>query len=451
MALRTTIKSLALFFTLPVLFAASMTAHAQQSGRDKLAAHTQEFRKDLIEVTDGVYVAVGYALANSILIEGDDGVIIVDTTESQTAAREVKALFDTVTSKPVKAIIYTHNHTDHISGARIFAGDDNPEIYSHETTMQYVSRIYNLILPIIFARSARQFGTLLPEDQLLNDGIGPRLRLDGAIGAGFIPPTKTFADTMDIEVAGVKMTLVHAPGETDDQLFVWLPDKKTLLPGDNFYKAFPNLYAIRGTKYRDVRKWADSLDKMLQYDIEHLVPSHTRPISGKARIRSLLTDYRDAIRFVHDETIAGINKGLTPEQLVESVKLPSRLAENPYLAEYYGTVAWSVRNIYTGYLGWFDGNATNLFPMSTRDRAERIAELAGGAEVLLERLRKAVEAGDHQWAAELADLVIALDPDAAEPKLREADALAALGEKQISANGRNYYLTRAQQLRRVAK
>ena len=451
MTKRTTIKSLAILFACSVLFAASTTARAQQSARDKLAAHTNEFRKELIEVTDGVYVAVGYALANSILIVGEDGVIIVDTTESQTAAREVKALFDTITSKPVKAIIYTHNHTDHISGAKIFAGDDTPVIYSHETTMRYVDRIYNLILPIILTRSTRQVGITLPADELLNDGIGPRLRLDGAIGAGFLPPTKTFADTMDIEVAGVKMTLVHAPGETDDQLFVWLPDKKTLLPGDNFYKAFPNLYAIRGTKYRDVLKWADSLDKMLQYDIEYLVPSHTRPIRGQARIASLLTDYRDAIRFVHDETIAGINKGLTPDELVETVKLPTRLAENPYLVEYYGTVAWSVRNIYGGYLGWFDGNATNLFPMSTRDRAERVAELAGGAEALLEKLREAVETGDHQWAAELADLVIALEPDAAEPKRLKADALTALGEGQISANGRNYYLTRAQQLRRAAK
>lgn len=438
--------------SLAVLWCACLvtTAATAQSGRDKLAAHTEEFRKGVIEVTDGVYVAIGYALANSILIEGDDGIVIVDTTESQAAAREVKAEFDKISTKPLKAVIYTHNHTDHISGTKIFAGEATPEVYAHDTTMQYVSRIYNLILPIILSRSARQFGTLLPKDQILNDGIGPFLYLDGSIGGGFIPPTRTFSDTMDIEAAGVKMTLVHAPGETDDQLFVWIPEKKMLLPGDNFYKAFPNLYAIRGTKYRDVRKWADSLDKMLQYDIEYLVPSHTRPIAGKEKIRALLTAYRDAIRFVHDETIAGINKGLTPEQLVETVKLPEHLAENPYLEEYYGTVAWSVRNIYSGYLGWFDGNATNLFPLPTRERAQRVAKLAGGKDVLLDNLRKAVQDSDNQWAAELADLVIALDPASKEARTLKADALVALGEQQVSANGRNYYLTRAMQLRKEA-
>ena len=217
---------------------AAATAMGQESMRDKLAAHTEEFRQEVIEVTDGIYVAIGFALANSILIEGEDGVIIVDTTESQTAARDVKAEFDTITSKPLKAIVYTHNHTDHIAGAKVFAGDLSPEVYSHETTMQYVNRVYNLILPIVLARGQRQFGTLLREEQILNDGIGPFLRLDAAMGAGFLPPTKTFSDSMEIEVAGVKMKLVHAPGETDDQLFVWLPDKKTLLPATIFIRPF---------------------------------------------------------------------------------------------------------------------------------------------------------------------------------------------------------------------
>ena len=97
-----------------------------------LAAHSAEFKQEVIKVTDGVYVAVGFGLANSVLLEGDDGVVIVDTMESAEAAVPVKAAFNKITSKPVKAIIYTHFHPDHIQGATVMAGDDNPAVYSHE-------------------------------------------------------------------------------------------------------------------------------------------------------------------------------------------------------------------------------------------------------------------------------------------------------------------------------
>jgi alkyl sulfatase BDS1-like metallo-beta-lactamase superfamily hydrolase len=418
----------------------------QNRDREMLEAHTSEFGKAVIEVTDGVHVAVGFGLANSILIEGDDGVIVVDTMESPAAAEAVKAEFDKVTSKPVRAIIYTHNHYDHVYGAKVFAGDDNPDVYAHETLMSLVDQRSNVLQPAIFARSACQFGIPLPPSAFPNAGIGPRLVLSGGALANFIHPNKTFSSEHTFEVAGLKIKLVHAVGETDDQIYVWLPDKRTLLPADNFYKAFPNLYAIRGTRYRDVRKWVASLDKMIAEKPEHLVPSHTRPMSGAERIEETLTDYRDAIQSVFDQTIAGMNEGLTADQLVDRVTLPAHLAEKPYLQEYYGTVAWSVRSIFTGYLGWFDGNATNLFPMSPSERAARMVEFAGGEDALIQRVRNAVESGDYQWAAELADHVMMLNPQSPEAKSLKASALIALGERQISANARNYYLTSGMQL-----
>ena len=73
----------------------------------------------LVQVTDGVYVAVNYAMANSILLEGPDGLVIVDTTESPIAAKDILAAFRKITYKPIKAIIYTHYHADHIYGAEV--------------------------------------------------------------------------------------------------------------------------------------------------------------------------------------------------------------------------------------------------------------------------------------------------------------------------------------------
>jgi alkyl sulfatase BDS1-like metallo-beta-lactamase superfamily hydrolase len=157
----------------------------------------------------------------------------------------------------------------------------------------------------------------------------------------------------------------------------------------------------------------------------------------------VLTDYRDAIQYVHDQTVRAMNEGLTPDAIVERVKLPPHLAAKPYLHEYYGRVDWSVRAIFAGYLGWFGGNATDLMPLDREGRARRFSALAGGREALLERARAAAEEGDHAWALELADHLLALDPSGNEARGIRAAELRALGETQISANGRNYYLTQA--------
>jgi len=206
-----------------------------------LAAHTAEFRQEMIHVTDGVWVAVGYGLANSVLLEGDDGVVIVDTMESAEAAGAVKQAFGRITAKPVKAIIYTHFHTDHTNGTRVMAGDDHPEIISHETTLAHLDRVVNVTRDITYKRAMRQFGTLLPAESFINAGIGPRLRFSADATTALVRPTRTFAgQRLDLTIAGIDMVLLHVPGETPDQIAVWLPAQKVLLPADNYYKAFPN-------------------------------------------------------------------------------------------------------------------------------------------------------------------------------------------------------------------
>lgn len=430
---------------LPRRFSFSSLLFAQ-SATEKLTAHGEEFHKEVIEVTEGIHVAIGFALANSIMIEGDDGVIIVDVTGSPAAAEEVKAEFAKITNKPIKAIIYTHGHPDYRGGASAFAKDGHPEIYAHELVNRSVE---NDLQPIFNVRAVRQFGLSLLPEKFLNAGIGPWMKLDWN---GFLPPTQTFADRLEVEIVGLKVILQYAPGETDDQLYVWLPDKKLLLPGDNYYKTFPNLYTIRGSRYRDIRVRAESLDKMLKEgEIEYLVPSHTRPVVGADIVKKNLTNYRDAIRFIYDESVKGINAEMNPVELSQQVKLPKHLANDPALQEFYGTVAWSVRSVYSGLLGWFDGNATNLYPLSAKERAERVAKLAGGVDAIRKNAKEALEEGDAQWATELADHLIALNENDKNAILLKADALTVLGKEQTSANGRNYYLTQAQQLREKLK
>jgi alkyl sulfatase BDS1-like metallo-beta-lactamase superfamily hydrolase len=179
---------------------------------------------------------------------------------------------------------------------------------------------------------------------------------------------------------------------------------------------------------------------------EHLVPSHTRPISGAAKVHEILTDYRDAIQYVHDQTVRGINQGLTPDELVETVNLPPHLAASPYLQEFYGKTSWSVRSVFSGNLGWFDGNPSTLEPLTPGEKAAKMARLAGGIDKLRDALAQAQNDGEHQWALELSDFVLRIDPGDDEAKQVRIGALLALGEAESNPNARHYYLTTALEL-----
>ena len=433
-----------------IIFSCSETTSLEASKSptpDDLIAHTAEFKKEVIEVTEGVHVAIGYALANAILVEGENSNIIIDTTGTIETAREVKALFDAINSNPIEAIIYTHNHGDHTYGATVFAEDSNPDIYAHDSTEEYLSRVIGIIRPIISARSNRMFGNSLPKSEVENNGIGPFLEIgrDGR-QPGLLYPTKTFSDKIKFEIGGVKVELYHAPGETNDQLFVWLPEKKALFPGDNFYKTFPNLYTIRGTPYRDLAGWVNSIDMMRYLQPEFLIPSHTRPLVGQDNINKILTTYRDGIQFVHDQTVRLMNLGLGPNDIAETLVLPKHLGDSPFLKEFYGSPEWSAKNVFSGYLGWFNGNPSSLKPLPQIVEAENFIKLAGDWDSLFASAETAYSNGEFQWSLQLTDYLLKSKPDDTQAKLLRQSSLVALGNKESNPNSRYYYLSSAAEL-----
>lgn len=413
-----------------------------------------KFDRDIIDITDGVYGLVNYGVSNVGIIETPNGLIVIDTTEEIAAATAgYKKFRRSVSKKPVLAIIYTHSHVDHPGGASVFAKrkSETAPLQIWATDNFGEATAAGEFAGIASKRGPRQAGFSLPPEQRFNQGIAIAKAPIGAFGNGSLVPTHTYAgESKEIEIDGVKLELVRAPGETEDQQFIWYPEKKVLFAGDNFYASFPNLYAIRGTPYRDVSRWSFSLAKMIAKGPEYILSGHTAPVIGAAQCRTQLTNYRMAIQSVYDQTVAGINAGMDPDTLAETVKLAPELAELPYLQEYYGTVQGAVRSIFAHRLGWFDGNATNLFRPAPMDRGKRLVDALGGEAETLLKASRAYDNGEFQWSAELVDIVLDANPESVDALFLKASALEDLSRETLNVLSRNYMQVYAGELRTKA-
>jgi len=414
-----------------------------------LIEHTVlQLSKRVIELAPGIWGAIGFAASNVYMVEGQSSLTIVDTTESTAAAENILAEFRKLSDKPVGRIIYTHSHRDHISGAAVFAPNNDVPIFANalfNSDLVAVDEKQIAANKALGRRTQAQFGIGLTDEQRVSLGCGPGNRPMQGLGAGFIPPNQLVEQDCDIDLDGISAKLIMAPGETADHMVLWLPEQRVLFSGDNWYHAFPNLYAIRGTPYRDYVAWASSLKLLAELKPKVLAPGHTLPVQGSEQVQEVLLSTRDAIVFVMTETAAMMDAGLSMHDIMATIQLPAELAAKPWLGEYYGKLSWSARAFAVGTLGWYDGNPTNLGVIGSGEKAKHMAVLAGGEVALLQA---AQNTKDLQWRLELCDHLIALAQPAQKLK---AETLLLLSESEINATARNTYIWEAKQLLQNSK
>ena len=406
-----------------------------------LKDHTGEFEKKIYKVTDGVHVAVGYALANSILVVAPDGMIVIDTTECSERMTEIWQEFRTISGKPLKAVIYTNHQADHTGGTEALVGDKSDiEIWAHRKFLGLREYHDTMFKGFMVPRTVRAYAInplVMPPTEVPNVGIGPALCCHRMT---LVWPNKFMEGegVQDLNIAGLHLQLVYIPGQTECHMGVWIPSKKVFMPGEDIYRTFPNTYSIRGTRTRNVIHWINSLDTMRKLRPEHLVPTHTRPLSGQAEIHKQLTCYRDGIQFVHDQTLRLMNRNMHPVEIAKAIKLPPSQRKNPFLQPFLCLAEWSSRAIFGSYIGWFSGNPEELFPFTPTERGQRMVKAFGAKNILQQA--KAALTDDLQWALELSSHVFLSDPTNEKAKDIRKHALLTLAEQQTSALGRNYFL-----------
>ena len=419
---------------------------------DLLSTYEAFFPPAVIQVTDGVYVARGYNRDNPTLIEGVNGLIVVDPGESVLAAQAVKAAFNAKLDnifdrKPVQAIIYTHEHDCHIHGASVFA-DEHTEIYAHESMVSSLfDEWYSQIYPSRIEGGIKMSGLLFMHAPVQNDEgwyTGYVLTGPNLIGpSGFMPPTRTVKEELKTVIAGVEIHLIPVAAETHDVLLVWLPRKGVLIEIGVLYEAFPALTTMRGSGQRDPLDYLDTLKLCRNLNPEYLVALHgAHPVtSGEENVREYLTNFSDAIQFMHDQTVQYMNEGYTPGEITEMLELPPHLASNSYLQETYGSKDWNIYHIFRYYRGYYTGEVRDLFPQSPTSEAELSAELAGGIEALARKAGDALAAGNLEWALRLADDVLLLDPENESAFETKKAAMLALAEDTMNSQARNMLLS----------
>ena len=429
---------------------------AQQIGHEKLISHTDRLEQQLWEVTSDVWCLVGNGLSNQTFVRGPKGIIAIDTGECYEEMATALKLLREKTDEPITAIIYSHFH--YVDGTKAILDTQKTSdlpIWGHEKIEQN-RRDYGMEVSAVAARGlVYQFGMALPKegpDSIINAGLGLAFRNNdhAPYSPGFVKPTHTLAESKQIELAGLQVELTPAPSDANDSITIWFPELE-LCVNNLVWPAFFNIFAIRGEEYRDPRTLLKGLDHIRALKPAHLVGTHGPPLSGKETISHEVTNYRDGIQFLWDQSVRGINLGLTSTELTNFVQLPDHFQNSYLTSQLYGVVEHHVRQIYTGLRGWFDGDEAHLFPSEPAERAEKLIEGFGGREQVRSHVKKAIENDDLRWAIELCSWLVRpsqeplLNFDAASQEDQNllADCLRKVAQRTTSANVRNWCLTRA--------
>jgi alkyl sulfatase BDS1-like metallo-beta-lactamase superfamily hydrolase len=411
----------------------------------------------LFQVTDRIYQVRGFDISNMTVIEGQRGLVVIDPLISAEIARAGLDLYRQHRgNKPVTAVIYSHSHVDHFGGVRgvvdeaeVKAG--NVVIIAPDRFMEEVTKENVLAGTPMIRRAMFQFGGVLPK--------GPRGQVDAGLGKvtsrgtiTLIPPTQVIREPVEVhQIDGVEMVFQLTPDtEAPAEMHMFYPGLKALNLAENATHNLHNIYPIRGAQVRDANAWAKYLNEARDTFALHadvVFAQHHWPVWGNSRVLDYMAKQRDTYKYLHDQTLRLMNRGLKAAEISEQLVLPKSLEREWHLRGYYGTFSHNAKAVYQRYLGWYDANPANLNPLPPVERAKKTVAYMGGAAAAIARAREDFAKGEYRWVADAMSQVVFAEPDNTAARHLGADALEQLGYQSESATWRNAYLQGSRELR----
>lgn len=445
-SLRATI-TLALSIIL-LLYGAAVSAaipKPKASANPDLLAHQQRLKEPaIVQLTEHVYAGMNYDLANIGLVITEQGILVFDVLGEVDRAEQLLVDLRKISDAPIVGVVYSHAHGDHVGGVKAFISDDTTEeipIYAHKKYHRYMRE---MTIPRGMIRGYMQMGYLLPKN------------ISGTIGAGagkevgmgrfsFLKPTVLVDESLTIDVGGVKVELFYAPGDLDDGLSAWIPSEGVLMAGDSAYPMMPIIATPRFEHGRRPWEAIDTVDHYRELPIKHLLGGHIGNISGEKNVYDFLTKFRDAIQFLHDQTIRAANQGMDHDEAANWVKatLPDDIKNDPDFSAHYQNLDWIIKGLYTKAVGWWNGDVVDLVKITWLDRAEKIIQLAGGRKKTTQAMEAAFNDGETAWAMELANMLYQTDNKDGNAKTALINLMRTMAYQSHTSNQRHYLLSQA--------
>ena len=444
-----------------------LEAYKQYIGLDKAAPDTVNpslwrnaqlgMQNGLFKVSDRIYQVRGFDLSNITFVQGDTGWIVLDPLISaETAKAALEFVTKTLGQKPVVAVVYSHSHVDHYGGVRGVVNEADVrsgkvKIFAPEGFTEHAVSENVIAGNAMGRRAVYMYGALLPRNARggVNGGLGQTVSTGDA---GLIVPTDIISKTgTEITVDGVKMVFQMTPGtEAPSEMNTFFPQFRGMWMAENTTNTMHNILTLRGAQVRDALKWSSYLNETIDLygkDVDFKFQAHHWPMWGNAKIIDYWKKQRDLYKYTHDQSVNLMNNGYTGEEISEMIKLPPELDKFWPNRGYYGTLRHNSRAVYQRYMGWYDGNPSDLNNLPPEMAAKKYVEYMGGEAAVLKRARADFSKGDYRWTAEVLKHVVFANPNGKAGKDLLADSLEQLGYQAESGPWRSVYLMGAYELR----